>query len=207
MTSSTKLGIVIISVTLLSCCCCWRPIFCIKNIVPVLCLWSLALIDSVSTHNICSGQYHITWFPPLYRRVTPTITREEVCNTFKGNTFTEKIMGICCEFQNMHGCVVSFLELNSSSRKKEISFYKLTSPNSQSIFLLFMLPFHGLRICHRQSRYSIKWKKAGLGWRNPEWCVLDTRIGKRNMRWQNKWDIYLGQEDRSKPDTPKANQT
>ena len=27
------------------------------------------------------------------------------------------------------------------------------------------------------------------------------------MRWQNKWGISLGQEDRSKPDTPKANQT
>ena len=93
--------------------------FCIKNIAPVLCSWSLALIDSVPTHNICSGQYHITWFPPLYRRVTPTITREKVCNTFKRNTFTEKIIGFCCEFQNMHGCVVSFLELNRSSRKKK----------------------------------------------------------------------------------------
>ena len=123
------------------------------------CVCEVVLIDSVSTHNICSGQYHITWFPPLYRRVTPTITRERVCETFKSNTFTEKIIGICCEFQNMHGCVVSFLELNRSSRKKR-DIYKFTSPNSQSIFLLFMLLFHDLRICHRQTKYSIKWKKS-----------------------------------------------
>ena len=119
----------------------------------------LALIDSVSTHNICSVQYHITWFPPLYWRVTPTITREKVCNTFKRNNFTEKTIGICCEFENMHGCVVSFLELNRSSRKKR-DIYKLTSPNSQFIFLLFMFLFLDLHICHRQTKYSIKWKKS-----------------------------------------------
>ena len=152
--------------------------------------------------NICSGQYHITWFASLYRRVTSTFTRKQVWNSFKQNTLTEKIIAI---FQNMHGCVASFLELNMFSKNWDI--YKFTSPNGQSIFLLFMLLFHDLRICHRQTKHSIKWKKAGLGWRNPEWCVLDMRICKRNILWQNKWGISLGQEDRSKPDTPKANQT
>ena len=95
--------------------------------------------------------------------MTPTTTREKVCNTFKRNTFTENIIGICCEFQNMHGCVVSFLELNRSSRKIKKDIYKLTSPNSQSIFLLFMLLFHDLRICHRQTKRSIKWNESGLG--------------------------------------------
>jgi len=65
--------------------------------------------------------------------VTPTITQEKVCNTFKRNTFTEKIIGICCGFQNMHayGCVVSFLKLNRSQKKeKKRDIYKFTSPNS-----------------------------------------------------------------------------
>ena len=98
-----------------------------------------------------------------------------------------------------HAWLCSFIfRVKQVFKKKKRDIYKLTSPNSQFIFLLFMFLFHDLHICLRQTKHSIKWKKAGLGWRNPEWCVLDTRICKRNIRWQNKWGISLARTRRQK---------